>query len=419
MRTRRQVYVQFLAAFAVLGALGLGASLYVLAKQRVALPFERFGTLSVEVAEADGVLAGVGQPVNVAGVKVGQITGVELVDGRAVIRLRLDREQVPEVRANATVALQPITPLKDMQLDLDPGRPPARVLADGARLGVDRSSVPVPLADLLSRLDADTRTYLTGLIASVAGGTRERGPDLRRMLLALGPATESAGRVSRALEARRRALARLVTNLGKVTSAASRDRRLAEVVTSGNAVLASLASQDQALRATLDELPPTLAQTRATLRAATPLADELGPTAAALEPPVRRLPGALERLRPFVRQTTTALRADIRPLVRAARPLLRDAAPAVVSLRSAAPPLTDAVAALTYFFNTLAYNPPGPEEEGMLFWLAWGFHNLNSLASTADAHGAIARATRVVDCAGLQDMEQLQDAMGVLGACPE
>jgi len=418
MRTKRQVYGRFLLAFAILGVLGLAASLYVLAQQRVALPFAGFRTLSVELAEADGVISGVGQPVNVAGVKVGQITGVRLRDGRALVTMRLDPDQVPEVRRNATIALQPITPLKDMQLDLDPGRAPAAVLPDGATLGIARSEVPVPLADLLSRLDADTRTYLSGLIASVSQGTRARAPDLRKMFLALGPATESAGRVSTALERRRRSLARLVHNLGRVTRAATRDKRLARVVVAGNATLRSLAQQDRALQASLRDLPVTLRDTRSTLDAVTPLADELGPSLTALTPAVRRLPATLATLRPFLRTTTGTLRDDVRPLVRSAQPLLNETRPAVRRLSGASRPLTGAAMALTYFFNTLAYNPPG-DEEGLLFWTAWGFHNLNSLAATSDAHGAIGRATRVVDCAGLQDQQLLQAAIGVLGACPK
>jgi phospholipid/cholesterol/gamma-HCH transport system substrate-binding protein len=108
----------------------------------------------------------------------------------------------------------------------------------------------------------------------------------------------------------------------------------------------------------------------------------------------------------------------VRPLLREAAPLLRDAGPAVRDLDTATDPLTGATLALTYFFNLLGHNPPG-DDEGFLFWTAWAFHNLNSLASTGDAHGAIARATRIVDCAGVQQEPAIQASLGVLGLCPE
>src|SRR4051794_5144696 len=81
MRTRASAYLQFLAVFAVLGTLGIAGAVYVVVNQRVRLPLESAYTVKAEFSEADGVIAGLGQPVNVAGVKVGQVTGVDAVDG--------------------------------------------------------------------------------------------------------------------------------------------------------------------------------------------------------------------------------------------------------------------------------------------------------------------------------------------------
>jgi len=156
MRTRAATYLRFLAVFAVLGTLGLASSAYLLIKQRAPNPFRDTYTIKAMFTEADGVIAGIGQPVNVAGVKVGQVTGARLADGKALVTMELRREQLPHVYADASAILDPITPLKDMQIALSPGRPPARALTDGATIAVDHTQTPVPLADR-SRTSMPTR----------------------------------------------------------------------------------------------------------------------------------------------------------------------------------------------------------------------------------------------------------------------
>ena len=55
---------------------------------------------------------------------------------------------------------------------------------------------------------------------------------------------------------------------------------------------------------------------------------------------------------------------------------------------------------LNYVVNELGYNPPGPEE-GYLFWLAWFFHNADSILSIEDAHGRRWRGGLITSCSTL------------------
>lgn len=74
-----------------------------------------------------------------------------------------------------------------MELDLDPGDPAAPVLPENGRIPVERNASPVPLSDLLSRLDGDTRGFMTTLLdawffhnySSAAGGGDANGAILR------------------------------------------------------------------------------------------------------------------------------------------------------------------------------------------------------------------------------------------------
>ncbi len=52
---------------------------------------------------------------------------------------------------------------------------------------------------------------------------------------------------------------------------------------------------------------------------------------------------------------------------------------------------------LNEFFNELAYNP-GPNQAGFIFFLDWANHNLNSVVSSADAHGALGRSLIYLNC---------------------
>jgi phospholipid/cholesterol/gamma-HCH transport system substrate-binding protein len=397
MRSRAVDNVRFLVTIAVLAVTGLAAAAYVLYHERAPVPFRDTYRIKVDMTAADGVAPGLGQPVNVAGVKVGSITDAALVQGNARITLEIDRGQVPKVYRDATATLVPITPLKDMRIDLDPGNPPAPALRDGDVLGIERSSVPVPLTDLLSALDLDTRTFLQSLMTSFDEGTAGRGEDLRRALVTLGPTTAQVGQISRELAGRRREIARLVHNLAGVTRAASQDRRLGDVIVAGNATLQALAAQDQPLRRSIAKLPGTLETTRSTLIDAARFADKLGPTTRALLPAVRRLPATLTALRPFADMGTTVIGKRLRPFVREARPLVGDLGPALTTLDAVMPELTTTLQVVTSFVNTVAYNAPGTDE-GFLFWISWFAHNWDSLFASGDAHGGIGRAMVMVNC---------------------
>ncbi|MHB8694854.1 MAG: MlaD family protein [Solirubrobacteraceae bacterium] len=423
MRSRVAVYVRFLTTFVVLGTLGVGATLYVLIHQRVRLPFETVYTINAAFSSANGVAPGVGQPVNVVGVHVGQVTGVKLLDGAAIVSMQLQVHALSQVFANATASLVPITPLDDLEIELNPGGRPAAPLTPGSTIGLARTTAPVPLSDLMSTLDGDTRDYLASLITSLAQGTSDRGPDMRRMLLALGPTTNQIGEITRALARRRTALAQFVHALAAVTRAASQDGQLASVVSAGDQTLHAIAAQDQPLRQAIAELPATLQTTRSTLANLTPFADQLGPTLKALLPAVRRLPKVLNALRPFAYAAVHTIGPDVEPLITAAEPLLRAAAPAVTNLNQASPGLIGSAQTLNYFLNELAYNPNnqvnGSPDEGFLFWLDWAAHNMDTAWSTADANGSIWRATALVVCQGALETQVISKVLGVAGLCPK
>lgn len=417
-RDRTSTYVRFLAIFSVLGVLGIGAVVYILIHERFALPFQNVYNVRAEFSAADGIVAGTGQPVLVAGVHVGQITGIGVSGGNAIATLQLNRSQVPRIYANATATVVPITPLGDMSIDLAPGGPPSAPLPAGTPIGVGQTSSPVNISELLANLDTDTRDYLATLLTSLAQGVGPRGADLRRTLLALGPTIGQVGQISRSLAARRTELAQFVHNLGLIARAASEDGQIPTLISAGNTTLEAITSQDQALRQSLVELPGTLNLAKTTLTALRPFAGLLGPTLTALTPAVRRLPTVLADTQRFSQLAIPALRNTIRPLVRRAIPFFATMAPAIEDLNRATPNMLGFVQSFNYLLNELGY-VPGGGDEGFLFWLVWTFHNLDSVLSSGDANGTVGRAVIVQNCNGVQDSSAFPDLSRLIGLCPK
>ena len=106
--------------------------------------------LKAQLTSVQGVLPGQGQAVQISGVRVGQIGPVELVDGAAIAKLRIETKYA-HIYPDATVLLRPKTPLKDMVAELDPGSPKSGPeLRSGALLRTSHTAVDVNLEEVLA-----------------------------------------------------------------------------------------------------------------------------------------------------------------------------------------------------------------------------------------------------------------------------
>lgn len=420
MRVLRQ-NLGFVTVMLVIAVVGVAAALYVLVHERLQLPFAGTYPVNVELSAADGVVPGYGQPVDVAGVPIGTITAARVLNGQALITATIERSQLPHVYRDATAALEPVTPLKDMELDLTPGDSQAGVMPNNGTIGIANTTSPVELEDLLASLDGDTRTFLGSLISSLGTGTAGQGANIRSFLVALSPTTAQVNAITAALAERRTEIADLIHNLAVVTRAASRDQQLTNVVEAGNATLRAISTQNSQLRQSIAMLPGTLRSTSTALVDATGLADALGPTLTALDPAVRNLPGVLRKLGPFAAKASGTLRSDVAPLVQVAQKPLRELTPTATTLAAITPRLTQSFELVNYLLNELNYNG-GVSNPGMMFWLDWFAHDLDSTAGNQDADGSIGRAMGLVSCDQLTNIQDLGSILGSLlgvsGVCP-
>jgi phospholipid/cholesterol/gamma-HCH transport system substrate-binding protein len=369
---------------------------YILSEQRLRFPLVQDKPMRVNVVldNAQAVTPGQGQTAQVAGVQIGDIAEVSLDGGRALVGLDIKPEFADLIHRDARAELRPRTGLKDMYVQIFPGKegPPVK---DGFTIPVQSSLTDVDLDEILSTLDARTRDYVTLLANGAGEGLRNRGDDLARVFKRFGPTVRDLSRVNHAVAQERIALRRLVTSLAQVNGQlAKKPKDLTRLVNTAATTLHAFASEDDNLRDAVGELAPTLQQATRTLNAVSPFADELGPTTRALLPAVRELENVNAAVGPFAREATPIVRTKIRPFTRKAQPLARDLAPAARGLARAFPELDRDAKVLNDFTNMLGHNPNGAEppdkagrEEGYLFWLSWLSHQTSNLQSIDDANG--------------------------------
>jgi phospholipid/cholesterol/gamma-HCH transport system substrate-binding protein len=405
-RTRVQIrrYGRHFATLLALIVLGTACGFFILLNQRLPSPFQSYYSLNAAFPSATAVVAGLGEPVNVAGVRVGQITGTELKDGQAIIHMSIDPSKLPRLYGNAHAALVPNTPLKDMQVDIFPGRRSAGALPHGATIPVGQTATPIDSDELLASLDTDARTWFAGLLTSLGQATAGRGGDIRRLLRALGPTSAQLRTLGDLLAGRHRQISQLVHNFGVLTQAAStKDGQLRTLVQAGDRTIRAFAVEDGALRQSIAQLPGTLQSARTTLADVVPFAHALGPAATALEPTARKLPATLRNTDTLLQGAALLPLQQIQPFVKASLPVARVLPALAADLKPEVPELIDSFKALAYSTNETAYNPGGGNP-GFLYWLSWFAHNSASFISTSDANGPVWRSVFVTSCQSLKDL---------------
>ena len=400
-------------------------SLYILQEQRLRIPVleEKPFQFTAEFDHAQGVVAGQGQTLRVAGVRVGDVAEVELVDGHAVVTFDVDRDSLP-IYEDATILMRPLTGLRDMFFSLDPGTRSAAggEIEEGDTLPAANTAPDVPLDEILEALDNDNQAYLRAILVGAGQGLEGRGRDLGRILGSLGPINRDLKELNTKVAERDENLSRLVHNLSVLTKAVgTQDEDIKRFVTASNETLAAIASEDPDVRNATALLPGALEETRDALAAANELGDELGPAFNSLRPFARNLPEMNSSTTELAQTVTPVIRDEIRPFVRAAREPVDAIRGAANRLSKAAPDLGKTLSTLNELGNMAAYNPRGAEEctgetefgaqacpagrdEGYLYWLAWLGHNSASVFKMQDANGLYRRIYFTASCGELQNI---------------
>ncbi len=405
-------------AVTALAIVALLIGYYLVQHQRLRIPIleEKPFTLKADLQTAQAVTPGQGQTVRVAGVRVGDISAVDVHNGTAEVTMAIDRKFLPIYR-NATVLLRPKTGLADMFLELDPGTRTAGEFQDGGTIPVANTAPDINLDQILSALDTDNRAYLRMLLVGAGEGLKGQGQNLGRLLGSLGPINRDLAKLNGEVATRKTELANLIHNLGQLTGRVSQaDGELTALIRNSNSALGAIAGQHLNVTRATALLPGTLKTTADTLAKLGNFSQILKPTLNDLRPFARNLTPINLSLRNLSKTALPAVRDQIRPFTVAAQPATRDLGPAADSLSAASPRLTDLAAQVNKLGNLAAFNPNGAEppgtpnrDEGYLYWLGWLAHVGNSTFQAQDAHGLYRRIYFTASC---------QTIVNVLGATP-
>ncbi len=408
-RVIREHLRDFLAIIGLVAA-GLVTTYVILSNQATALPSwmpllgeERF-ELKAEFSSAQAVTPGQGQAVDISGIQVGDITGVELVNGVAEVTMEIDNEYSHLINADAAMLLRPKTGLNDMVIEVDPGVSEDDV-EEGTTLPLASSLPNVNPDEVLASLDGDTQDFLKLLLSGGADALdpeKGRGQKLGMTLRQFEPLARNISQISGQLSKRRANISRSISNFKLLSQElADKDTDLINFIDGSNAVLQRFANQEASIRESLQELPPALRSTQAALESGNEFALEATPALRDSLPGARALRPALRALRPFLQQTVSPIRDQIRPFTKATYPSVVSLRRATVGLGNTVPPLQTSFKSLNQGLNALAYNPSG-SEEGFLFYVPWLNHNTNSNFTLQDALGPLRRGVVLETCGTAQ-----------------
>jgi phospholipid/cholesterol/gamma-HCH transport system substrate-binding protein len=339
-RSRLQLGVLWLV-----GTLLTGAAL--MNKQDILLSMRSGDTITAEFTSRYKV-AGVVSKVEVAGVKVGQITKVrELDDGGAAVEMKLDKGTLDALGSIPRAAIRPATflggPGLSAYVELTPGGDPGRF--DDDRIPKDRTQVPVEFDRVNEALQDTARsglqTTVAGFDAALANGGKEA---LGAVLADSPPALAPTGRVLGALGGSKEGdLRRLVVQLSRAAAVlTATDGEIESVVDNLATVASTLADRAPELERSMATMPATLREARRGLTALDGTLARLQATAPGARPSVARLTELLRKLPPVL-QKATPLLADLRPLLADLKPALDDLAPTAGLLRQLLGDLEDPV----------------------------------------------------------------------------
>ena len=215
------------AAIIFLVLLATGVAAFILHNERLRFPFieAKRMQLKAEFQTAQAVTPGQGQTVRVSGVKIGDISKVELKNGVAVITMDIDSNYNKVVHTDASALLRPKTGLKDMFVEINPGSAKAPQAKAGWTIPLKSTLPDVNPDEILSALDTDTRGYLQLLVKGAGEGLNHRGGDLAEVFRRFEPTHRDLARFSKAVASRRANVRDLVTALAELNSALADRRR--------------------------------------------------------------------------------------------------------------------------------------------------------------------------------------------------
>lgn len=248
------------------------------------LPGNRYNTLTAEFPRTVSLYKG--SEVKILGVAVGQVESVTPSGTKVIVKMKWDANRAVPADAKAVVISPSI--VGDRYVQLTPAWESGPKLADGARLGLDRTATPLELDEIFGSLNN---------LAKALGPEGANEPDGS----GVGPLTRLLDSTARNFGGQGVQFNRTLKNLSKLTSTLANNKdELFGSLQQVEAFTNTLAKNDQTVRRFNDALA----------RGADLLADERDELAAVLQ----NLGVALTEVRSFVQENRANLTYNIKEL---------------------------------------------------------------------------------------------------------
>jgi len=331
-------------------------------------------TASVVVDDVDNLVHA--SQVQVAGVKVGTVRGVEQVDGGVRIDFTVD-DGVAPLHEGVQVRVGERSLVGETYLELTDGK--GATLASGADLPADAVQPSVQLRDVLAGLDPKTRASASKLLRSLGTATDGSGADVDALLDGLGDLGKEGHTALDAIAAQSEDLEVLARQTTQVLEALDTGQgQLATLVSDANRLTRATAGQRSSIESTMRKAPSVLDSAREATASLSGLAGALDPVAADLRVSAPYLTTALREL-PATTNDLDGMLAPLSGVLDRAPSTLKRVPKTSADLSRIAPTATATLADVN---PMLAYiEPYGPE-------LAAYFANFNAVLNYRDENGA-------------------------------
>jgi phospholipid/cholesterol/gamma-HCH transport system substrate-binding protein len=245
---------------------------------KFANPFAGQYTVHAIFSNANGLKPG--SPVRIAGVNVGQVTGVGAVPGcktggslqtsggtteqqctAADVTMTISSDGQP-IHKDATFAIRPRIFLEgNFFVDVSPGTPEAPTAPSSWTFPIQQGTEPVQFDQVVTSLQAPTRANLQTLLQQFGTALKKGGPSYNASIKYWLPAYEYSAVVSHdALGLQPHDLSNWIAEQGEVSGAIdTHPQTLQNLITNFNTTAHSFAIENTALSQAVAELPQTLA----------------------------------------------------------------------------------------------------------------------------------------------------------------
>ena len=314
-RTRRRDGMSLFRA-GLLGIIVIVVFTY-LGFNKFALPFQHHFTVHAVFPSANGLRPD--SLVRIAGVNVGKVTGISLVDknqkgvdgGQAAdVSMQIEDAGLP-IHRDATFAIRPRIFLEgNFFVDISPGSPSAPAAPDGYTFPVQAASVPVQLDQVLGVLQADTRLNLQILLKEYGSAIAQAAPSYNASIQYWLPAYKYSSVVSHDfLGEKPHDLSTYIGQMAAVSAALNaHPEALKSLITDFNTTANAFARQNVALANTVADLPVTLAAAVPALNALNQSFPPLRLFARTLDPGIKSSGPAIDASLPFITQLQLLVR---------------------------------------------------------------------------------------------------------------